>query len=166
MQSMLVITTCPKTDITPADTDELRLDQLIVRSAELTKEDLARFLKVDPSHQLLLVGASLILKADTTLKMYKHSPLTRIPGMAERIKNLSKAVVRNVVQTAKGFELQAPQEVIAERLAICKACPLFTNGVCGNAVINGQEVKGCGCNLEIKTRLAAESCPHKKWINV
>ena len=61
------------------------------------------------------------------------------------------------------------KEIYNERLSICKACPHFNKGFCGDAVI-GKKVmyknrlqKLCGCQMFIKGKLAFAKCPIGKW---
>ena len=48
---------------------------------------------------------------------------------------------------------------IARRLRICSDCPNFDVEKYNGA----GECKVCGCNMEIKTIMATESCPEAKW---
>jgi hypothetical protein len=71
------------------------------------------------------------------------------------------------------------EELSKERFDICKNCPLYTstdglfnitNSKCDNdkTVVNenGEQIQGCGCFLQIKTRVPNESCPMSKWNKV
>jgi hypothetical protein len=49
----------------------------------------------------------------------------------------------------------ASQELAAERLATCKACPDLISKV--------NVCKHCGCFMAAKTKLAAAECPVGKW---
>lgn len=77
-------------------------------------------------------------------------------------------------------ELLNNNEAIAEpRMKICKKCPLYkqtiTGPVCNsNAWLNPKTgdfsldkkdgyVKGCGCRVNAKTRVASAQCPAGKW---
>lgn len=48
---------------------------------------------------------------------------------------------------------------VYERLEICSKCENFNPDSYGGA----GECKICGCNMEIKTVMATESCPKGKW---
>lgn len=48
---------------------------------------------------------------------------------------------------------------IARRLRICSDCTNFDVASYSGA----GECKVCGCNMEIKTVMATESCPEGKW---
>ena len=43
--------------------------------------------------------------------------------------------------------------VRGQRQALCGVCPEFSNGICHQ----------CGCITPVKTWLATEACPLKKW---
>ena len=76
----------------------------------------------------------------------------------------------NILQKAANFTKSAvafvsagmpcvPEGEIARRLRICADCPNFD----GFAYKGMGECKLCGCNMEIKTIMATESCPIDKW---
>ncbi len=68
---------------------------------------------------------------------------------------IAQVIVEGVVDAGitAGLLTEAPEAVIAERLAICAACPEFT----------GDRCKQCGCFMLPKSRLAAAQCPMDKW---
>lgn len=74
-----------------------------------------------------------------------------IGALAGMLARVTKAAVRHV---AAGFP-RPPDDVIAARMAICKACPHWRSGTCSL----------CGCGLKAKTAWALESCPDKpsRW---
>lgn len=81
--------------------------------------------------------------------------------IAQKAKQFAKSAARHV---REGMP-QATDEQVAERFAICQACPHFTStgdgqGACAK----------CGCGLKAvgvsglnKLRWAGESCPVKRW---
>jgi hypothetical protein len=72
-------------------------------------------------------------------------------------KRITRAA-RQVGHIVKGFGYLAGginNELSAERMKICKACPELRNGLSCNI---------CGCVVEAKTRLNDESCPIGKWL--
>jgi hypothetical protein len=50
---------------------------------------------------------------------------------------------------------RAPEEIAAERLAICKGCEFFRKG--------NQTCKKCGCFMKLKTLIDKAGCPVGKW---
>ena len=80
-----------------------------------------------------------------------------VPGMWWRIGlDVAKDAVAKVARVSKAAARhiatgcpKPPPEVIAERMATCKACPEWRNGKCGL----------CGCGLKAKTAWAGEQCP-------
>jgi hypothetical protein len=53
---------------------------------------------------------------------------------------------------AAGCPMPAP-EVVAERLAICRACPDYAEPDC----------RRCGCHMPTKAAMALVECPIGKW---
>lgn len=69
------------------------------------------------------------------------------------------------------------EELSKERFNICKTCPLYTsrhtNGMFSSycdskkQVTEGDKtISGCGCQLELKTRVPNDHCPLDKWNKV
>lgn len=59
------------------------------------------------------------------------------------------------------------QELAAERLAICNACPVRTGNRCdpkkaGNHVETHEQKSGCGCIISAKV-VSGSPCPLGKW---
>lgn len=56
------------------------------------------------------------------------------------------------------------------RKSYCDNCPLNTNGWCDTSKeeldINGEIVKGCGCELEAKQLSPTEHCPRLLWVEM
>jgi hypothetical protein len=50
---------------------------------------------------------------------------------------------------------RAPEDIAAERLAICKGCEFFRKG--------NQSCKKCGCFMKLKTLIDKAKCPIDKW---
>lgn len=82
------------------------------------------------------------------------------PGIAKRIVNASKALVRSA---ASGFK-RASDEVIAQRQAICAACEF------NDKVKDACRHPNCGCHLKrglvTKLAVATERCPLQLWDRV
>ena len=71
------------------------------------------------------------------------------PSWWQRTANFAGAVASHV---ASGLP-QASPELIAARLAICRACDQYNSGSC----------RLCGCNLAWKASWAEQVCPVGKW---
>jgi hypothetical protein len=54
--------------------------------------------------------------------------------------------------------LLTDEETMYKRIDICVACPHY---ITQNVVQNKCEI--CGCGMKMKVRVAAASCPIKKW---
>lgn len=80
----------------------------------------------------------------------KRSAFGRV---VDRVANLKKAAVDFL---ADGMAVATEQQQ-AHRSAICAACPLNNNGWCDDTK------GGCGCNLALKVKPRAGSCPLGKW---
>lgn len=84
-----------------------------------------------------------------------------------------------MVTITVGHPAELEQQLRDNRLSICKKCLLFTNHpqlgyICDNnkhITLDGKLINyessnsrsGCGCKLEIKTRLKNEKCILGKW---
>jgi hypothetical protein len=84
-----------------------------------------------------------------------------------------------MVTITKGHPVDTEKELHDSRMSICKQCKLYTNHpqmgpLCDNEkhlTLDGRILKfptsntrsGCGCKLEIKTRLKHEKCILGKW---
>lgn len=72
------------------------------------------------------------------------------PNIFQKAKNFTKAVFDHLVS---GWDEASP-ELQQARLAICAQCPLRTpDNTCSK----------CGCNLDLKTSWAEQTCPEDKW---
>lgn len=65
------------------------------------------------------------------------------------------------------FKKEDVEIIAAERLSICKTCPLFDLTGDGCEVPGTQpccnKEGGCGCSLAFKTRSLSSSCPLNRW---
>lgn len=85
----------------------------------------------------------------------------KAPSLIRKAANFTKAAVKHVAAGSP----QATDEQVAQRFAICKACPMF------KATGDGQgECSKCGCGLKAvgvaglsKLRWADQACPIGKW---
>lgn len=64
-------------------------------------------------------------------------------------------------KTSTSTRPAAPAPVIADRRAVCRACPDAIP--CQHNPAKFCVCRVCNCQLRIKTTLAAESCPAGKW---
>ena len=78
------------------------------------------------------------------------------PPRIKHMLNAGGAVVRVAGAAIRGRPVAVPEEVAAERLAICKACEKYD--------MSKSRCKACGC-YTLKTSLATEQCPLSppKW---
>lgn len=80
-----------------------------------------------------------------------------LPSLPDRVTSASFA--GSMVGWAKGGFQVTAEETLAERLAICAACPewdqagFFGTGRC----------QKCGCSTSAKLRMATSTCPLGKW---
>ena len=55
-------------------------------------------------------------------------------------------------------KFESTKESADRRMSVCKKCPQFKISHNG-----GKQCNACGCDLDIKTTIATEWCPEKKW---
>ena len=96
---------------------------------------------------------------------------------------MNKTILRTLPAILKGvsnyvYRSEDLEALSKERFEICKNCPLYTstnglfnitNSKCDEhkTIVEGdKQTSGCGCYLEIKTRVPNETCPMSKWNNV
>lgn len=72
-----------------------------------------------------------------------------VPSLVQKAANFAVATVQHV---AAGMP-KSPEELAAERLAICGACDRLASGSCSL----------CGCQMKIKVTWADQKCPIGKW---
>jgi hypothetical protein len=66
------------------------------------------------------------------------------------------------------FKKEDVEEIAEQRMAICRACQLYTEDnkgciVPGTAPCCDETQGGCGCSLSLKTRALSSECPLGKW---
>ena len=71
--------------------------------------------------------------------------------------------VAGLAKAAAGID-RPPEEIIAERRAICRACSHAVP--CVASVGKFCKCAKCGCLLRAKTAVMEESCPMRKWVAV
>ena len=74
-------------------------------------------------------------------------------GLHELAINAAKAAGKTVMRMFNGEEIIIDSDIQHSRLMICNECSHFT----------GTRCKKCGCNTNVKTRLAGEKCPIDRW---
>ncbi len=72
-----------------------------------------------------------------------------------KLQGLSETITDSVGEIAQGNNIFCSQEIINQRLAVCKACPEF--------IAMTSQCRKCGCFMSAKTRLRTASCPIDKW---
>jgi hypothetical protein len=80
------------------------------------------------------------------------------PSYIAMANSLLDAAVNTVKRVAKGEEVLATDEVLAERKATCLECPQWNPRGWGG----GGRCEACGCS-GLKLTLAASQCPIGKW---
>ena len=83
-----------------------------------------------------------------------------LPSNAARAASFIAAAAkaaRGVLATGK---LVAAPDVVAERMAVCEACPNF---LASDSPL-GPKCSRCGCFLKAKTVLITQHCPEGKWL--
>lgn len=86
--------------------------------------------------------------------------------------------IGNIVTGHLNEMLGLNKDLVAERMKICKICPLYSQrlgGMCNNRLFLNVETgdvsleakpgyhRGCGCRLNAKLTLNHEKCPVGKW---
>ncbi len=84
---------------------------------------------------------------------YKDIHMPSVFGMTRNLLQAGKDVAAHKRRTGRTL---APSEAQEERIAICNACNYYVKDRC----------KKCGCQLSVKTQLAASKCPLGKWLQV
>lgn len=74
----------------------------------------------------------------------------------------------NLLKKGLGIEARKIEKLSKERLAICNSCDIRSGRKCdpkkfGKNIITGKMTKGCGCNIDAKTRSPKSTCPLGKW---
>lgn len=126
-----------------------------------SRADVLEFFSLQETNEdLYLVGDTslLVINTEGLKARYIKNAARTFPPLKEMLQN----VVKNK-SSSKTQELVSKEDT-ENRMAICSSCEHFSNGKCidvdkGNGIIE----KGCGCGLNLKTRLANEKCPHGKW---
>lgn len=51
------------------------------------------------------------------------------------------------------IDIKAEEKLYEERLSVCRECDMLFQGMC----------RKCGCYVELRAAVKANSCPGKKW---
>jgi hypothetical protein len=81
----------------------------------------------------------------------------KLPPLTKQISNVSRAISKVVKQIRKDQPIQAPNELVENRRAICSKCPFKKTKLFADICTQ------CGCNIKLKTKLITEYCPLEKW---
>jgi hypothetical protein len=153
------------------------MDDLIARCDGTSRSEVCQFFGIeDDGSDVWLFGELMVVRYvnNNPPLQYRAMQKQKSPSIMEMVKNASAAVARTVAAAATSGQVLAPEEVVKTRRAICEAFPHYKDGRCmdviepdttdadGN-VVKGAVLRGCGCNLNAKSRLAAEKCPQDKW---
>ena len=76
-----------------------------------------------------------------------------MPSKGQMAKNAASSLAKNLKSLAEGNRLKADPDEIERRKAICADCEFMQNSRCAK----------CGCWMQYKAILRAESCPIGKW---
>ena len=103
------------------------------------------------SHESTPLGGGIAVNPAITPLRWKLGP--ELPAKGAMLKNAAGSLGRNLKSLVGGNPLNADPETIKERQAICNGCEFMKDRRCAK----------CGCWLQYKTILHAESCPAGKW---
>lgn len=110
-----------------------------------------------------ICGVTIPVLANMNCKMKKKQSQNKEPSLGQKAVNFAKAAIEH----AKAGNPTVSEEKMKERLAICKACPLFkpndnkAGGVCTHS--------SCGCGIQDnlnylnKIAWADQECPTGLW---
>ena len=77
----------------------------------------------------------------------------------DRSDSTLKTAAQAAVRFARSGFTTTPPEILAEREAICRACPEWD----AQALNATGRCRKCGCSTWAKLRMATECCPLGKW---
>ena len=84
---------------------------------------------------------------------WKLTAEPEMPSKGQMAKNAGGALAKNLKSVMRGNKLNADPDEVERRKAICADCEFNRKNRCLK----------CGCWLQYKVRLRAESCPIGKW---
>lgn len=77
----------------------------------------------------------------------------KAPPLVQQAKNLVLSVANVLAHVSKTGKLKAETSIITKRVDICQKCRHLIETRC----------MVCGCYIALKSGLASEKCPMRKW---
>ena len=99
------------------------------------------------------LGGILGINPAITPLRWKLDAEPTMPSKGQMAKNAAGSFARNLKSVMGGNSINADPDEIKRRKAICKGCEYMDDNRCSK----------CGCWLQYKAILRAESCPIGKW---
>ena len=99
------------------------------------------------------LGGILGINPAITPLRWKLDAEPTMPSKGQMAKNAAGSFARNLKSVMGGNSINADPDEIKRRKAICKGCEYMDDNRCSK----------CGCWLQYKAILLAESCPIGKW---
>lgn len=122
-------------------------DALIREIEMLPFDDIITFLQAPKEQEIVRIEAGIGIFIATR----EGREFVPTPSVSKKVLNFAGAII----DAAKdGFEIASKEEQ-EQRLAICRACPIFKvlSETCGD----------CGCNMNGKVTMKTWNCPRGKW---
>jgi hypothetical protein len=98
-------------------------------------------------------GGVIAVNPATTPLRWKLDAEPEMPSKGQMAKNAAGAFAKNLKSVMEGNPLNADLDEIDRRNSICAECEFNRKNRCMK----------CGCWLQYKARLRAESCPINRW---
>ena len=98
-------------------------------------------------------GGIIAVNPAITPLRWKLTAEPEMPSHGQMATNAASSLAKNLKSLAGGNKLKADPDEIERRKAICSTCEYFDRGRCAK----------CGCWLQYKAILRAESCPAGRW---
>jgi hypothetical protein len=105
------------------------------------------------SHEGNPAGGVIGIDPTITPTVWRLDAKPEMPPKGQMAKNVAGAFTRNLKSVMGGNSINADPDEIKRRKAICKECEYMHDNRCSK----------CGCWLQYKAILRAESCPINKW---
>ena len=110
-----------------------------------------------------ICGVTIPVNASMNCRMKHKQAENKPPSLMQKVTNFAVAATAH----AAAGNPTVTKEVMQERLAICRSCPLFKPN--GNQVGGVCTHESCGCNIQDnlnylnKIAWADQECPIKQW---